>query len=133
MACRPQYRELHKKLQQAKQALMSHQGLFANPSKAVGELNALDIGDSTEIWGFIVKLLDEVTPDDYVGGKPPHRSYERRIEGQELFAFSWWSEVAKKQMYLKFALRDRKYYYVSLHKDTAQQKKEVLKHEMLAV
>ena len=45
----------------------------------------------------------------------PKKSYEKAIAGLELFAFSWWSEKLAKQMYIKFVLKNERFYYVSLH------------------
>jgi len=130
---RPQHRELQRKINEAKIALRNGYGIFANPAKAVGELNALQIGDTSVIWELIQSLLEEIEPDDYVGGKPPLRSYEKRIEGRELFAFSWWSKTLGHPTYLKFAMKGNCYYYVSLHKDRAKKQKGVKSHEMLTV
>lgn len=115
MSERPTHRELHKKIEEAKAALESGQCLFANPAKAVSELNALDIDDSSAVWALIRALLSEIEPEDYAGARPPQRSYEVLIAERELFAFSWNSGKLNKKMYLKFALKDRCYYYVSLH------------------
>ena len=46
---RPSDRELVKRLGEAKEFLKKRCGLFANPSKVVGELNELEIGDTKEI------------------------------------------------------------------------------------
>ncbi|MCB1119534.1 MAG: hypothetical protein KDK65_06205 [Chlamydiia bacterium] len=113
---RPTLHELHKKLQKAAHALLVKGGIFVNVSKVVGELATLEIGDASEVWPLILRLLEEIEPADYVGGNPPDRSYERTIEGQELFAFCWWSEILEEQMYLKFALKKEQFVYVSLHK-----------------
>lgn len=112
---RPSQHELHKKIEEAKAALQGGRCLFANPAKAVGELYALDIDDSSEVWALIRAFLNEIEPDDYAGARPPQRSYEELIAERELFAFSWKCEKLNKKMYLKFALKDRCYYYVSLH------------------
>ena len=42
---RPSDRELIRRLNEAKEYLKNRHGLFANLSKACGELNDLDIGD----------------------------------------------------------------------------------------
>ena len=115
MLDRPTHRELHKKIEEAKEALACGRCLFANPAKAVGELYALDIGDSSEVWTLIRTLLSEIEAADYAGSRPPQRSYEVLIAERELFAFSWKSAKLNKAMYLKFALKDHCYYYVSLH------------------
>ncbi|MCE5318398.1 MAG: hypothetical protein LLG04_13690 [Parachlamydia sp.] len=115
MSERPSQRELHKKIEEAKAALESGRCLFANPAKAVGELYALEMDDSSGVWPLIRALLNEIEPDDYAGSRPPQRAYEVLIAERELFAFSWNSGKLNKKMYLKFALKDRCYYYVSLH------------------
>jgi hypothetical protein len=50
---RPTDRELAKRLNEAKEFLKNRYGLFANQSKAVGELNDLDIGDTNDVWQLI--------------------------------------------------------------------------------
>lgn len=50
---RPSDRELTKRLSEAKEFLKNRHGLFANPSKAMGELNDLDIGDANDVWQLI--------------------------------------------------------------------------------
>jgi hypothetical protein len=43
---RPSNHELLKRINEAKESLKNQYGVFANPSKAVGEINALEIGDT---------------------------------------------------------------------------------------
>lgn len=112
---RPSDRELLKRLKEAEEALKVQPGLFANPSKAVGELYALGIGDTNELWQLISDLLKEISPKHYSGSRPPQKSYEKTIAGLELLAFSWCSQKLAKEMYIKFALKNARYYYVSLH------------------
>lgn len=126
---RPSSRELYKKLEEAKTALEERQGLFANPAKVVGELEALEIEDTAQVWNLIRELLEEILVEHYAGARPPMKAYEEAIANQELFAFSWWSKKMGKEMYLKFALKNGRYYYVSLHKSRlAKQEKD---HGML--
>jgi hypothetical protein len=84
---RPSNRELDLKLKAAKTALRAHPGLFANINKAVGELSALDVESPNQVWKLIVELLEELSPKDYAGTRPPQKSYEKTVEGKELFAF----------------------------------------------
>jgi hypothetical protein len=120
---RPSDRELTERLNEAKEFLKNRYGLFANPSKAVGELNDLGIGDTNEVWLLIRELLEEITPKDYKGTRPPQKSYEKAIAGLELLAFSWWSPKCTKQMYIKFVLKNERYYYVSLHQSRSTEQK----------
>ena len=120
---RPSDRELDKRLNEAKEFLKDRHGAFANPPKAVGELNDLDIGDTNDIWPLIRELLEEIAPKDYRGSRPPQKSYEKAIIGLELLAFSWWSAKYAKQMYIKFVLKNERYYYVSLHQSRSTEQK----------
>lgn len=113
---RPSRREIDKKISAAKKALSENRGYFANSPKIVGELMELEIGDSGEVWPLIIELLKEIEIDDYAGSRPPMRSYESSISNCELFAFSWLSRKLQHEMYLKFALKEGDFYYVSLHK-----------------
>lgn len=113
---RPSDGELDKKIKAAKAALQTQNGLYANLNKAVGELYELDIEAPSQVWKLIVDLLEEITPQDYAGSRPPQRSYEMAIENRELFAFSWNSKKLGKKMYIKFVLKEGRYYYVSLHR-----------------
>lgn len=114
-AKRPSDRELINRINEAKKYLKIRQGLFVNPSKVVGELSDLDVGDSNDVWQLIRELLEEISPKDYRGTRPPQKSYEKAIAGLELLAFSWWSPRLAKQMYIKFVLKGERFYYVSLH------------------
>lgn len=121
---RPSLREVHKKIEEAKEALCNYQGIFANPAKAVGELYELGIGETSELWKLIKEILEEIAPQDYKGGSPPHKSYEKTIENHELFAYRWQSSLLNKEMYIKFALKNNRYYYVSLHESYSSERQE---------
>lgn len=120
---RPSDRELSKRLNEAKEFLKIQDGLFANPSKAVGELNDLNIGNAHDVWLLIRELLEEISPKDYRGSRPPQKSYEKAVVGFELFAFSWRSHKCAKQMYIKFVLKNKQYYYISLHQSRSIEQK----------
>ncbi|NGX32071.1 MAG: hypothetical protein K1060chlam4_00109 [Candidatus Anoxychlamydiales bacterium] len=120
MSNRPSYRELDRKIKAAKTALKTQNGYYANQNKAVGELNELGITSPNQIWELILKLLDEISPNDYKGKRPPEPSYEKVIKKKELFAFCWNSSKLREKMYIKFALDENRYYYVSLHKSKDQ-------------
>ena len=112
---RPSNREIDNRIEEAKASLQKRTGLFANPAKVIRELDHLQINDSAEVWTLIKELLEEIKPSDYAGTRPPQKSYEKACANRELFAFSWMSEKMGKAMYIKFALREGLYYYVSLH------------------
>jgi hypothetical protein len=120
---RPSDRELVKRLTEAKEFLKKSNGIFANPAKVLGELYDLDIGEADEVWELIRELLEEITLKDYSGTRPPQKSYEKTINGLELVAFCWWSPKLRKKMYIKFALKNERYYYVSLHRSKEEEGK----------
>jgi len=113
---RPSKREIDKRLKDARKAVTERRVLFANDAKVVGELMALDIDDTDEVWELIEELLEELELDDYAGGRPPQRSTEPQIANSELWAFCWNSPKLKEWMYLKFAIKESCFCYVSLHK-----------------
>ncbi len=115
MEHRPTGRELTNKLKSAAEALRSRRAFFANPAKTVKELYDLEIGDASEVWDLLCELLQEIVPEDYAGKHPPERSYEKTIAGKELLAFVWRSRRLNKTMYVKFAMKDNQFAYVSLH------------------
>lgn len=112
---RPSLKEIDKRLKEAIAALKTGNRFFANPSKVVGELMSLDLDDTEDVWELIITLLEEIELNEYAGSHPPQKSYESSIAGQELWAFSWRSTMMMKEMYLKFALKEGVFYYVSLH------------------
>lgn len=65
--------EISKRLNEAKKYLKNQDGIFANPSKVFGELNALEIGDTREVGELIKHLLNEITPKDYKGSRLPQK------------------------------------------------------------
>ena len=130
---RPSGRELDKKIAEAKACLKDQKGLFANPAKAVGELYELSMIDTAQVWHLIYELLDEIDPSDYAGTRPPQKSYEKAIANRELFAFTWKSQKMGKEMYIKFALREGLYYYVSLHESRKVEKEGEFKNGMPAM
>jgi len=120
MKVRPTEREIDKRLTEAKRVLKEKDLLFADPNKAVGEIDDLGLGDSSELRPLLQVLLEEISRVDYTGSRPPQRSYEPSIANCELWAFSWTSTVLGKEMYLKFALKDGRFYLVSIHQDRPQ-------------
>ena len=120
MGKRPSAREIDKRLAEAQAVLQKQDLIFAHPVKAVGEINDLGLGDSSELRPLILNLLEEIFLVDYAGSHPPQRSYEPSIADCELWAFSWNSASLGKKMYLKFALKNSRFYLVSIHRDRPQ-------------
>lgn len=114
---RPTIKELNGKLKSAKQAINAGQiHLLNQPAFAV---DAIELGYSIdfELTPVLVELIDETSPSDYCGTRPPRKSYEQEIKGLELFAFSVMSNRFKCRIYYKFAVKRETVWLVSLHED----------------
>jgi hypothetical protein len=74
-----------------------------------------DIGN--ELFDVLSELLNETSPNHYTGSRPPQRSYERKIEGLELFAFAVESSRFNCRVYYKFVLAEGNFWLLSLHQD----------------
>lgn len=111
---RPSRKELTKKIRLAQEARAGNRIAIIDPD--VIATGALELGylikDISEV---LCVILNEITPHDYAGSRPPQRSYEDKISGCELFAFKWESMRFGCETYLKFALKDDQIWLVSLH------------------
>ncbi|MES2273501.1 MAG: hypothetical protein V4487_04865 [Chlamydiota bacterium] len=113
---RPGYKELLNKISQAKTAISEKRHLFGPQlEKLVDEFMELKIGNAQEIWPLILELLDEIKVENYAGTHPPIKSIENNLNC-ELYIFVWDSKKTRSNMYLKFAIKNETFYYISLHK-----------------
>lgn len=120
---RPTPREIDTRLKEAVVALKNRYVIFSNLNKVPGELEKLSIGDTDEVWELILQLMDEINIEHYAGGYPPQKNYEPFGKDCELWAFSWYSALLGRQMYLKFSIKEGMFYYVSLHESKFPPKK----------
>jgi hypothetical protein len=92
MNIRPTHKELTHKIKQAIQAVS--QGGIRILEPAVIAADALELGyQVSEISGLLVDALSRLSAKDYIGYRPPERSYEEKIKSAELFAFKAWSQI----------------------------------------
>lgn len=111
---RPSHKELNKKVKLAKVAISGERVDIVDPASIAAD--ALELGYLTEdILKILAEILDEITPENYVGTRPPQRSYEEKIRNCELFAFRWESRRFGCELFLKFTLKDDIMWLVSLH------------------
>jgi hypothetical protein len=120
---RPSHKELLGKLREARTAVAARQVMILAPE--VLACDAIDLGYlvADELVSVLLSILDEVDPRDYVGKRPPDRSYKPDIDGLELFAFVVRSRWFGCQVYLKFALHDGVMWLVSLHRSRAKKER----------
>lgn len=116
---RPSYRELDRKLKQGREAAAAKRIRLVEPDIILADLLDLDylVGDLVE---DLPAVFREIKPTHYEGRRPPQKSYERDILGSELFAFRWPSRLFGRSMYLKFAVREKVLWVVSLHRDRSK-------------
>ena len=120
---RPSHKEINRKIKQAKEAVSENQFSILNP--VIIAADAFELGVNLQNISYIlVDLLEEITPNHYVGQYPPQRSYEHEIEGYELLAFRWLSKTLGCRVYLKFTIKEKRVWLVSLHEDRKEDERE---------
>ena len=111
---RPSYKEIDRKLRKAREFVSQKKILTINPS-AIAE-DATELGYLiTDLSSIVSQVLDEIGPQNYIGRRPPEKSYKQEIQDLELFAFRWDSILFGCKAYFKFVINDDALYVVSLH------------------
>ena len=117
------HKEIYRKIKQAKEAVSENQFSILNP--VIIAADAVELGvDLQNISCILIDLLEEITPNHYAGRYPPQRSYEHDIEGYELLAFRWLSKTLGCRVYLKFTIKGKRMWLVSLHEDRKEDEGE---------
>ena len=111
---RPSWRELNRKIQQAKEAVSINEIKIIDPAVIAADAIELDY-QINDLKNVLSNVLEEIGPKDYSGSRPPQQSYKPEIEGLELFAFTWESKIFGCETYLKFSLKQDYMYLVTLH------------------
>lgn len=114
---RPSHKELYSKLRLAKEAVRDVKVALLNQLALIADAIELGYVVEAELMIVLRELLDETTPANYTGHRPPDRSYEEDIKELELFAFTVESGRFKCRVYYKFALAEEMMWLVSLHQD----------------
>lgn len=122
---RPSEKELWKKLTEAKELIKRAKWLPAAPPKLRADFEELETLFDIETAlpedqsAILLTALEEIAAADYVGSRPPMRSYERATHNQEMFAFHWKSAHFKCEMYFKFCFsgadKGRRAWVFSIH------------------
>lgn len=113
---RPSYKELTRKIRQAKEAAANGSIFPLEPLSLA--CDAIELGYLIEDLGSVViDLLDELNPGIYAGSRPPKKSYEAAIKGLELWEFIWPSRRFGCDLYFKFTIRQGVLWIVSLHEN----------------
>lgn len=105
--------------------------LPANPAKLKANFDEIEVtfGMETALTEdqtvILVGAIREIKPDQYKGVRPPPRSYEPAIRGQEILGFRWKSAFfSGYEMYFKFCLNGaedgRRAFICSIHEHRDQ-------------
>ena len=120
---RPTYSELNQKIKQAKEAVSADRVFLFRSYLLAGD--AFELGYVfSEILSLLAELLEEINPKDYAGQYPPQRSYEEEIFQSELFPFAWMSKRLGCRVYLKFTLKGKELWLISLHQERKHKREE---------
>jgi hypothetical protein len=121
---RPTHSELDQKIRRAKEAASTERVILFRPYVLAGDAFGLGYVFS-EIPNLLWDLLEEINPKDYAGQYPPQRSYEDEIFQSELFPFAWMSKRLGCRVYLKFTLKERELWIISLHQERKHTKEPI--------
>ncbi len=114
---RPFHKELYNKLREARMAVSKGLVTLLNQDIIAADAIELEYTIGTELIPILQELLDYTTPGHYAGSRPPQKSYQREIEGLDMFPFVADSSWLKCRVYYKFALVEERLWLVSLHQD----------------
>lgn len=120
---RPSHKELYQKILEAKKSVSAGRILIVDPIVVAEDAIDLNYAIENELVDVLKELLDETDPHHYTGTRPPQRSYEKQIQGLELFAFSVESNRFNCKVYYKFAVIEGICWLVSLHQDRLREKR----------
>lgn len=119
---RPSIKELNGKLRLARELLSNDCWLPAEVGKLASNFSDLELFTNEEQEAGLRHAFEEISADDYDGGRPPMRSYEPATRDLEMFAFCWESSHFGRHMYVKFSIacpnQDATLYIHSLHQST---------------
>ena len=114
---RPTIKELDNKIREAKAAIRNQNILLVNQDAIAEDALELEYDIAEELYEVLEELLNEICSDNYVGSRPPEKSYEDKIRNSDLFPFVIDSQRFQCEVYLKFTLGKNIFWLVSLHKN----------------
>ena len=106
--------KLSNKIKQAKKLVSANSIIIIDP--VVIAADAIELGyQIIDLQKVLLTVLEEITPKEYAGYRPPQKSYKPEIIDLELFAFRWKSKFFGCETYFKYCLKETIFYLVSLH------------------
>ena len=116
MINRPSKKELFNKIKDGKESVELGKIQIVEPDVILED--AAKLGYQVENLQIVLsEILEEIKIDHYIGAHPPRKSYEPLIKDCELFEFKWTGKRFGCDVYLKYCLKGRIFYLVSLHEN----------------
>lgn len=113
--------EVEKFLRLAREAFARSGFVAGSPSNTSQDFQALGMYGHEEQMDAIRNALNEVSASDFCGPDPPkHISREPKCAGERMIQFSWTSTCfgdKRPVMYLKYCLKDNRFYLLRIHPD----------------
>jgi len=114
---RPTHKELTSKLKQAFDFVKDERVALIKQVLLVEDAIELGYSIEFELFNVLAELIENATPDNYSGSRPPQESYADEISGLELFAFVVEIDRFEEPVYFKFSISQDGLWLVSLHID----------------
>jgi len=113
---RPSHKELSRKLRVARDRLFDGKWRVVRYRTFVEECEELNLLTAEERTDALKKVMEEITPDHYIGRHPPLKGSRGEILEMDLFEFSYKAKFLNEQVYLKFAVGEEQLFIVSFHR-----------------
>jgi hypothetical protein len=126
MSSRPSNDEILSKVEKALDAIVSGNKQIGPAYHLASDFEECSIYDEADLWEKLPKLLSELNAANpvlcYAGTRPPMLADDPYLDGLELWAYHWNSDIMNFRIYLKFCLkigRDGKphYLHARIHQD----------------
>ena len=113
---RPSHKEITKKIKQAIKLFEEDKWYIADLRKFRKDLKEMGIPDyKPEQDEAIRYVLNKVEADNYIGSRPPKKSFRTDIKNAELFELTCYSGYCEEEIYFKFAIHEKHLVILSLH------------------
>lgn len=123
MSNRPSNKEKIAKIREALDAVKCGCRKISLSKHLVADLAELEIEDEKDYWKAIETALQEIAEvgpvDAYAGHHPPEKSYD--IPDVELWAYRWDSKHFGREMYIKFAIKNKRYLHIDCHENRVKE------------
>lgn len=113
---RPTHKELSGKLRVAKDRLDDGKWQPVNYRAFVEDCEELNLQTAEERIEALKKVMEEITPEHYIGRRPPLKGNRGDILEVDLFEFEHKSGFLNERIYFKFAVGGAQLFIVSFHK-----------------